>query len=62
MSTCITIPITDPLRHLLDVISRSPTCEHRTVLRARILLACVTDPCNETVAQTCGTNRETVRK
>ncbi|HEY3377490.1 MAG TPA: helix-turn-helix domain-containing protein [Armatimonadota bacterium] len=62
MSTCITIPMTDPLRRCLDVISHSPTCEHRLVLRARILLACATDPCNEAVAQTCNTNRETVRK
>jgi len=54
--------MTDPLRHLLEVISRSPTCEHRLVLRARILLACASDPCNETVAHTCDTNRETVRK
>lgn len=62
MSTCITIPFTDQLRQLLVVLSRSPASEHRLVLRARILLACASDPCNETVAQTCGTNRETVRK
>jgi len=54
--------MTAQLRHLLEVISRSPTCEHRLVLRARILLACARDPCNETVAHTCDTNRETVRK
>jgi transposase-like protein len=54
--------MTDQLRQLLEVISRSPSCEHRLVLRARILLACASDPCNETVAHTCGTNRETVRK
>lgn len=62
MSTCITIPMTDQQQHDLTLISRSPTCEHRRVLRARILLACASDPCNETVAQTCATNRETVRK
>lgn len=62
MSTCITIPITDQQRQLLTLISRSPSCEHRLVLRARLLLACASDPCNETVAHTCDTNRETVRK
>lgn len=54
--------MTDQQRQLLTLISRSPSCEHRLVLRARILLACASDPCNETVAQTCDTNRETVRK
>jgi putative transposase len=62
VSTCITIPLTDQLRQLLTVISHSPSCAYRLVLRARILLACASDPCNETVAQTCGTNRETVRQ
>lgn len=61
MSTCIPIPITDQQRQWLTFISRSPSREHRLVLRACILLACASDACNETVAQTCGTNRETVR-
>jgi len=54
--------MTAPQRQLLTLLSRSPSCEHRRVLRARILLACASDPCNKTVAATCGTNRETVRK
>ena len=62
MSTCITVPLTTQQRQLLEAIIRAPSSEQRLVCRARILLACATDPCNATVAQTCGTNRPTVRK
>ena len=62
MSTCITVPMTTQQRHVLEAIIRASSSEQRLVFRARILLACATDPCNETVARTCNTNRATVRK
>jgi putative transposase len=62
MGTCITVPMTSQQRQLLEAILRAPSSEQRLVFRARILLACATDPCNETVARACGTNRPTVRK
>jgi len=62
MSTCQTLHFTDAQRRFLTVIAHAPSCDYRLVIRARILLACGTDPCNESVARTCGTNRGTVRK
>ena len=54
--------MTPQQRQLLEALIRAPSSEQRLVFRARILLACATDPCNETVARACGTNRPTVRK
>jgi len=54
--------MTTQQRQLLEAIIRAPSSEQRLVFRARILLACATDPCNATVARTGATNRPTVRK
>lgn len=62
MSTCICILLTSLQRTILQMILTSPTSEQRHVERAQLLLACATDPSNQSVATTCHVHRDTVRK